>query len=476
MRLHRPTGVAGRAPALLWIHGGGFVMGTAAQDDLLCRRVADELGAVVASAEYRLAPEARFPLPLHDCHDALAWLANRSDVDPTRVAVGGASAGGGLAAGLALLARDRGEVDVAFQLLTYPMLDDRTVCRTGIDERNFRLWNNRSNRFGWQSYTGLAPGSPDVSPLAAPARAPDLSGLPPAWIGVGTLDLFHDEDLEYAARLRAAGVPCEVLEVAGAFHGFDLVRRAEVVRAFGAAQVAAFAGASTVPDADRPGRSAALRALRLRPHCGGDESDGPGKRPDRPIGLDPPVAHQPLEGLDAPQHVEHPRHRQTVLLGPRSRPGGHCAQERVLLPAVGVHQGGVQRCPGFDRVGRHVLQDARRHRGHVVETHAVELDARLLFESVHDGVGQPALVPEVPVDGAFADAGTGGHGADREPRPVPDRAGVEELRPGRDDAVPRGRGLLPPSGGVVGARRAAGRPRPGVRRRRHAGRGTVTVW
>ncbi len=243
VRVHRPAGRDGPRPAMLWIHGGGFVIGSAAQDDALCRHFADALGIVVASVEYRLAPEARFPLALHDCHDALVWLAGRSYVDAAHIAVGGASAGGGLAAATALLARDRGEVPLAFQLLTYPMLDDRTACRTGIDERHFRLWNNRSNRFGWQSYTGLAPGSPAVTALAAPARCDDLSGLPAAWVGVGTLDLFHDEDLAYAERLGAAGIDCAVAEVPGAFHGFDLVARASVVKEFRAAQVAALAGA-----------------------------------------------------------------------------------------------------------------------------------------------------------------------------------------------------------------------------------------
>jgi acetyl esterase/lipase len=243
VRVHRPAGNAETSPAMLWIHGGGFVIGSAAQDDALCRHFADELGIVVASVDYRLAPEARFPVPLDDCHDALVWLANRPYVDATRIAVGGASAGGGLAAALAILAKERGEVTVGFQLLTYPMLDDRTGCRTGIDERHFRLWNNKSNRFGWQSYTGLAPGSPGVTGLAAPARYDDLSGLPAAWIGVGTLDLFHDEDLEYAARLEKAGVECAVVEVPGAFHGFDLVAKAAVVRQFRASQVAALAGA-----------------------------------------------------------------------------------------------------------------------------------------------------------------------------------------------------------------------------------------
>jgi acetyl esterase/lipase len=245
VRLHRPLGAgAGPLPAVLWIHGGGYVIGTAAQEDTTCRRFARRLGALVAAVDYRLAPEHPFPTPLDDCHDALAWLAARDDVDPSRVAIGGASAGGGLAAGLALLARDRGEVRPVAQVLAYPMLDDRTVLRAGVDERNLRLWDNRANRFGWSSYTGVPPGSPEVSGFAAPARHEDLTGLPPAWIGVGTLDLFHDEDVTYAERLRDAGVDCDLDVVDGAFHGFDIVRpKVEVSRAFAAAQDATFAAA-----------------------------------------------------------------------------------------------------------------------------------------------------------------------------------------------------------------------------------------
>jgi acetyl esterase/lipase len=242
VRVHRPDSSEKPLPALLWIHGGGYVIGTAAQDDGICRRLARNLGIVVAAAEYRLAPEHRFPVPLHDCYDALTWLTGQPEVDPTRVAVGGASAGGGLAAALALLAHRRGEVQLAFQLLSYPMLDDRTATRSDIDERRLRLWNNKANRFAWQSYTGYPPGSDEVSELAAPARCDDLSGLPPAWIGVGTLDLFYKEDVAYAERLREAGVKCELEEVAGAFHGFDSVQpKAGVTQAFRSAQAAALA-------------------------------------------------------------------------------------------------------------------------------------------------------------------------------------------------------------------------------------------
>ncbi len=228
VRLYRPTGVTGKGPALLWIHGGGYVIGHPGQDDDLCRRFARSLGATVASVDYRLAPEHSYPVPLEDCYAALTWLAKLPSVDPDRVAIGGASAGGGLAAGLALLARDRGEVALAAQLLVYPMLDDRTVGRGAPDNPGLRLWNRSSNKFGWSAYLGDA--DPDV---AVPARRTDLSGLPPAWMGVGTLDLFHDEDLAYAERLEAAGVPCEVEIVKGAFHGFDgIVPKAQVSQSF----------------------------------------------------------------------------------------------------------------------------------------------------------------------------------------------------------------------------------------------------
>jgi acetyl esterase/lipase len=226
VRMFRPVGVTEPAPALLWIHGGGYVIGAARQDDALCHRFSTRLGVTVASVEYRLAPEHPYPAPLDDCYSALTGLTGLPSVDSRRVAIGGASAGGGLAAALALLARDRAEIKPAFQLLVYPMLDDRSSATA--DNPNYRMWNPRSNRFGWTAYLG------DADPqVAVPARRTDLSGLPPAWIGVGTHDLFHDEDLAYAERLRAAGVPCDVDVVPGAFHGFDLWRpKAEVSQRF----------------------------------------------------------------------------------------------------------------------------------------------------------------------------------------------------------------------------------------------------
>ena len=247
VRLHRPPGGAtGPGPGLLWIHGGGYLIGSAAQDDALCRRFARELGATVAAVDYRLAPEHPHPTSLEDCYAALQWLAGLPAVDSTRVAIGGASAGGGLTAALALMTRDRGEVDLAAQLLVYPMLDDRSSTESARDDPAHRLWSHRANRYGWSSYLG------DADPaVAVPARRDDLGLLPPTWIGVGTNDLFHDEDLAYAERLKATGVPCEVEVVPGAFHGFDqVVAKAPVSQAFFASQV------RWLNDALRPTRAA----------------------------------------------------------------------------------------------------------------------------------------------------------------------------------------------------------------------------
>ncbi|MGC2653330.1 MAG: alpha/beta hydrolase [Mycobacterium sp.] len=241
VRVYRAAGSTDVAPALLWIHGGGYVMGAAQHDDGLCRRFSSRLGITVASVEYRLAPEHPYPAALDDCYSALSWLTTAPAVDPARVAIGGASAGGGLAAALALRTRDRGEIELALQLLVYPMLDDRSPG--SAPRHDYRFWSPRSNRFGWAAYLGAT--DPQV---AVPARRDDLTGLPPAWIGVGTCDLFHDQDLAYAERLRSAGVPCHVEVIPGAFHGFDYVAsRARVSQNFFAAQCAGLRAALGPP-------------------------------------------------------------------------------------------------------------------------------------------------------------------------------------------------------------------------------------
>ena len=225
VRIIAPRASDSPRPALLWIHGGGYVLGSARQDDALCARFADRLAAVVVSVDYRLAPEHPFPTPLEDCFAAFEFVhrhANELGIDPARLVIGGASAGGGLAAALTLLVHDRERPAPVLQLLVYPMLDDRTVLKS-VDGRFHRLWNQKSNAYGWRCYLGREPGSPEITDHAAPARRASFAGLPPAWIGVGTLDLFHDEDLAYAARLREAGVLTSVEIVEGAFHGFDAV-------------------------------------------------------------------------------------------------------------------------------------------------------------------------------------------------------------------------------------------------------------
>ena len=224
VRIYQPETRPDTLPALLWIHGGGYVLGDVAGDDLKAKGLALALNCVVASVEYRLAPEHPFPAPLEDCYAALTWLADGADqfgINKARVAIGGASAGGGLAAGLGLLARDRAEVDVCYQLLIYPMIDDTNVVQAGSDVPDAPLWTRANNLIGWRSYLGQEPGSAGVSPYAAATRAEDLSGLPPTYIGVGTPDLFRDEDIAYAQRLMQAGVPTELHVYADGFHGFD---------------------------------------------------------------------------------------------------------------------------------------------------------------------------------------------------------------------------------------------------------------
>ena len=233
--LYKPAGRTTPAPAMVWIHGGGFIIGKADDEDLACRRMAAETGAVVASVDYRLAPETPAPGPVHDCYAALRWVhenAGSLGVDTGRVAIGGASAGGGLAACLAILARDRGEYLVSFQLLVYPMLDDRTASTAdpGPYVGEF-IWTPASNRFGWTSLLGQSPGGPDVSPYAAAARVESVAGLPPTYICVGSLDLFAEEDIEYARRLVRAGVPTELHVYPGGFHGFNMAPTARITTA-----------------------------------------------------------------------------------------------------------------------------------------------------------------------------------------------------------------------------------------------------
>ena len=226
VRIYKPKSVVEPTPALLWMHGGGYVMGKPEIDDFTCVEFVRVLGIVVASVDYRCAPKHPFPAALEDCYTALKWMASHAhqlDVDKKRIAIGGESAGGGLAAALAQLSFDRKEVAPTFQLLVYPMLDDRTVLRTDINDHNNVTWSQKSNRFGWESYLGMDCGAKNVPAYSVPARRDNLSGLAPAWIGVGSLDIFHDEDMAYAQRLNETDVECDIKVIPGAFHGFDAI-------------------------------------------------------------------------------------------------------------------------------------------------------------------------------------------------------------------------------------------------------------
>jgi acetyl esterase/lipase len=237
IRFYEAEKRVGSTPALLWIHGGGYVVGDVELDDLLCRQLALAGECAVTQVNYRLAPEYPYPVPLEDCYTTIKWMVNQADelnIDRSRICVGGASAGGGLSAGLALLARDRGEIQLAWQLLLYPMIDDRNTELPGENLPETLIWTRNNNHYGWRAYLGHEPGSKDVEPYAAAARADNLEGLAPAFIGTGDLDLFAEESLEYAKKLVAAGVPTEVHMYPGAPHAFDgiIAPQAEISQKF----------------------------------------------------------------------------------------------------------------------------------------------------------------------------------------------------------------------------------------------------
>lgn len=225
----RPAVPRPAVPGVLWIHGGGYAIGTPEQSLATARRLVTVSNAVVVLPDYRLSVEAPYPAALDDCYDALLWLRDSAadlGVAEDQLVVGGESAGGGLTAAVTLLARDRGEVAVAFQLPLYPMIDDRPTASSR--DNTTPVWNTNNNTAAWDLYLGDLRGG-DVPPYAAPARATDLAGLPPTLTFVGDIEPFHDEVVEWCERLRAAGVPVTFEVYPGAFHGFDLVAAAAPV-------------------------------------------------------------------------------------------------------------------------------------------------------------------------------------------------------------------------------------------------------
>ena len=225
VRVYRPAGATGTLPALLYIHGGGMVIGSIETEDPIAGMLALEVGCAVVSVEYRLAPEHPHPAQVEDCYAALRWIADNAaelGIDATRIGVYGGSAGGNLAAATAIVARDRGGPAIVLQMLLYPMLDDRAETPSCSEISDIGIWDGWANREGFEAMLGERAGTDDVPASAAPARATDLSGLPPAYIDVGQLDALRDEDIAYANRLMQAGVPTELHVQPGAYHGWEI--------------------------------------------------------------------------------------------------------------------------------------------------------------------------------------------------------------------------------------------------------------
>lgn len=224
-KLYQPLAPQSDA-ALLLIHGGGYILGHPAQADALCQRLIEELGILIISVDYRLAPKHPFPAPLDDCLSGWHYIqqnAKALGIDPAKVVIAGQSAGGGLAACLAQKIRDDGGQQPLAQLLYYPMLDDRTVLRNDLTSEQHFLWDNRNNEAGWACYLNQQPALSDAPAYSVAARCENLTDLPECWIGVGDIDLFLNENEVYADRLREAGVPCELMVIEGGPHGFDLL-------------------------------------------------------------------------------------------------------------------------------------------------------------------------------------------------------------------------------------------------------------
>ena len=220
VRIYRPRDATGTLPGIYFIHGGGMVLGNVAGEDPTATKLCDEVGAVVVSVEYRLAPEHPHPAPVEDCYAGLQWTAAQAaelGIDPDRLALYGGSAGGGLAIATAMIARDRGGPALRFMMPIYPMVDDRNETESSQEITDIGIWDRAANIEAWAWYLG----GKEADQYAAPARAEDLAGLPPAFIDVGTVDMFRDEDIAFAQRLMAAGVPTELHVHPGSYHAAE---------------------------------------------------------------------------------------------------------------------------------------------------------------------------------------------------------------------------------------------------------------
>lgn len=257
VRIYRPAHAGGDLAALLYIHGGGFILGDLEMSHSRAVTFADKLDVVVVTVDYRLAPEYPFPHGLEDCYAALTWIAsNGADlrIDPQRLGIGGDSAGGGMSAALALLSRDRGGPALCFQFLDSPVLDDRLQTPSMNTFHDTPQLDRSDAEAIWTHYLGdLRPGSAQVSQHAAPARAADLSGLPPAYVVICEFDPLRDEGIEYAHRLVQAGVSTELHLYPGTFHGSSIVVEAGVSKRMVADRLAAVGHGLRATRAHRPG-------------------------------------------------------------------------------------------------------------------------------------------------------------------------------------------------------------------------------